>query len=198
MTRVWSLCLLWGWMSVGCLQGQVLIYDAMFYGEKVGTMTVNRHVSGNQSEIRAETHLAIRALVQTDLKVIYHSVFQDGKLLHSSTENQRDGRVIANSKGWQEGGNYHFTRDGQRRSYSQPIVHSATSMFFLEPRGVSQVFSERIGEYVPLERQSDGRYALKLPSGDINYYTYRNNQLTEIEINYGWFSMTYVLRQTPR
>ncbi len=193
---MFRLLLLVGLLLGHCLPGlaQELTYDALFRGDKVGYMKVSRQVSGGKVILVSETHLNVSFLLSVKLDMTFRSVFEEGKLVESLAESYRDGSLNGRSKGWRQGEAYHVDRDGQRLIVHQPIHHCVTSIHFAEPRNLGHVYSERWGEFLKMEKLPDGRYGLHLPSGEVNYYRYQNNQLTHLVVNHGWFAMEFVLR----
>ena len=48
-------------------------------------------------------------------------------------------------------------------------------------KGISKLFTERIGEAYTLTDLGSGRYEYKIPNGDKNVYVYKNGELVETE-----------------
>lgn len=71
------------------------------------------------------------------------------------------------------------------------LQFTTVKLYFQEPVGINQVYSERFLEYCPLEFTGDHKYKLYLPNGKINYYTYANNSLVEVFVDRTWFNLKF-------
>jgi hypothetical protein len=56
-----------------------------------------------------------------------------------------------------------------------------TSLYFTEPKGVDEVFSEVYLQYLKVEAIAPGTYETKLPKGGKMTYTYSGGKLTRIK-----------------
>jgi hypothetical protein len=68
---------------------------------------------------------------------------------------------------------------------------STAKLYFQEPRGIEEVYSERFLQYCRLEAQEDHQYKLYLPDGKINYYTYKDSELVKVDIERTWFNLEF-------
>ena len=71
------------------------------------------------------------------------------------------------------------------------VQFTTAKLYFQEPVGVSQVYSERFLLYCTLEPEGKHRYKLSLPGGKTNYYTYEDNNLSEVYIDRTWFNLEF-------
>lgn len=69
---------------------------------------------------------------------------------------------------------YSFTKEGTYSvlPHGPDIFWTTARMYFEEPIGIKQVFAERHGKYLQISQVDDHSYALTLPSGRVNTYTY--------------------------
>lgn len=175
--------------------GQTLHYDAFFRGEKVGYMKVVEQKNGNTSITKSETHLKVSMVWSVEILMTFEIEFTNGTMVRSLTKSYKDGELDGTSNGYRQGARYIVNQDGTEKTVNSPeIPYCVTNIHFYKPHGVSHVYSERWGEFLKFEKESDGRYGLHLPNGNVNYYTYSGNVVRELEVNYGWFSMEFRLR----
>lgn len=175
---------------------QTLYYDAFFRGEKVGHMKVVEKKNGNSSITTSETHLTVSMVLSVEILMTFEIEFSNGTMVRSLTESYRDGELDGKSSGYRQGAHYIVDQDGNRKTVNSPqIPYCVTNIHFRKPQGVNQIYSERWGEFLKFERESDGRYGLHLPNGNVNYYRYSGDVVTHLEVNYGWFSMEFRLRE---
>lgn len=62
------------------------------------------------------------------------------------------------------------------------IIYSVVDLYFREPLGLSQIYSNIHGKFLTLLHLGAHRYKMTLPDGKETYYTYFNNELISIEI----------------
>lgn len=175
---------------------QEYYYDAYFRGDKVGYMKVVKQQEGAITTIHSETNLEVSLVMNVTFFMIFDSEFDQGNLRRSLAKSYRDGDLEGKSTGSRSGDRYIVDQDGERKMVHAPeIVHTVINIHYGRPSGTNQVFSERWGEFLLFEQERDGRYGLHLPNGNVNYYTYSGNVVRELEVNYGWFSMEFRLRE---
>ena len=68
---------------------------------------------------------------------------------------------------------------------------TSVMLYYQEPVGIEQVYSERFLEYCNLEAMDDQKYKLYLPNGTVNYYTYGEGMLQEIFVDRSWFNLRF-------
>ena len=71
------------------------------------------------------------------------------------------------------------------------INFSTVRLYFEEPVGISKIYSESFLDFGTLESLGDHVYKLTLPDESINYYTYKNGELTEVSVNRTLFNLTF-------
>lgn len=93
----------------------------------------------------------------------------------------------------QEHNNYHVFQYPHKSYilYSTDLRFSTAKLYFQEPEGIQEVYSERFLQYCRLEAQEDHRYKLYLPDGKVNYYTYEDNELVKVVIERTWFNLEF-------
>lgn len=158
-------------------------------------MKVAEEKNGNTSITTSETHLKVSMVLSVEILMTFEIEFANGTMVRSLTKSYRDGELDGTSNGYRQGASYIVDQDGTRKSVNSPqIPYCVTNIHFYQPRGVSHVYSERWGEFLKFEKESDGRYGLHLPNGNVNYYRYSGDVVSLLEVNYGWFSMEFRLR----
>lgn len=177
------------------LVAQDLYYDAFFRGDRVGYMKVSQSNEGEKTIARSETKLTVSMLLSVDLLVQFETEFRNGNMVKSNATSYRDGELNGQSIGWRSGVSYIVNQDGERKTVVAPSIdRCVTTIHWMKPEGQSQIYSERWGQFLKVTKESDGRYGLHLPNGDVNYYRYSGNVATSLEVNHGWFSMEFKLR----
>ena len=68
---------------------------------------------------------------------------------------------------------------------------TTAKLYFQEPVGIRNVYSERFLQPCRLEDQGDHTYKLHLPDNKTNYYTYKDRQLVAVSIERTWFNLEF-------
>lgn len=71
------------------------------------------------------------------------------------------------------------------------ISFPAALLYFKEPIGIKQIYSERFLEYCPIESSGDHKYVIHLPNGKENIYTYENGMLKMVYVDRTWFNIEF-------
>lgn len=178
------------------LVGQNMYYDAYFRGDRVGYMKVSQSREDEKTIARSETKLTVSMVLSVDLLVQFETEFRNGNMVKSKAISYKDGELNGESIGYRSGVSYIVNQDGERKTVVAPSIdRSVTTIHWKKPVGQSKIYSERWGEFLDFTIESDGRYGLHLPNGDVNYYRYSGDVVTSFEVNHGWFSMEFKLRR---
>lgn len=178
------------------LLAQVKSYNIILAGNEIGTITAIRtEISGaHHYDIKSEVHFKV-------LWKKYHRT-TDNELVHkgdqilSSYSNIRMNDVLEDSAA------LHLNKKGEYEIYIEPerevemdnisIIFPAALLYFKEPKGVNEIFSERFLEHCSIKSKSEGKYVLELPNGKENVYTYVNGELQEVFVDRNWFNLRFI------
>jgi hypothetical protein len=159
---------------------QKLRYEIFLMGNKIGETTIEKRDSGNIS------HYILRSL--SDAKVLFiekksamsTDVLYDqaGKMLSSIFENIKNDEKFFTRSLWQNN-KLDINKDGTKSVMPGAISFSSLLLYFTEPKDHQKVFSERLGAFFEMVRQSDGSYTASL-DGNTSQYTYKGGKLTEL------------------
>ena len=174
---------------------QNLVYDGYKGDDHIGSMTVTRKKSGDNWIYTSDAKVSVSFLLSFDLQFTYKAVFANGKLVSSWIKNYRDGKLTDHSSGELMGPDFHIMHNGDKKVlYKANIDYCILKSYFEEPIGRKEIFSERWGEYIPAKEIEKGKYQVKLPNGNTNYFTYKNGTCKELELNHMLASVRFVLR----
>lgn len=68
------------------------------------------------------------------------------------------------------------------RLSNTPINFSTIGLYFIEPKALTNIFSDNLGKFYNLTQVSNGVYECKTDDGLKNIYKYRNGNLYELEL----------------
>lgn len=176
-------------------QTETLIYDLNAAGSTIGTLTAIKETKGNLVTYTSNSDVTIHFFGETkvliSLKVIY-----DSGILQSSTYNVlKDGQPYDNATLHLENGIYTFIRKGNSSKIEKPIMVSANTLYFDEPKNVDRIFAELEGIYKNIAVSSDNTYLLTDPGNHhTNTYVYAEGILQNATIDHAIVNFTLTLR----
>lgn len=157
-------------------------YEVELSGKKIGELTVSKAVKGTATTYKLESSSEVKVLFTTKKNyVLMNVIYKDGKLISSNCKNEINGEVDNYANITWDGSKYDVTNEKGKLTYSTPVTFSVISLYFQEPKGMTELFTERVGEKYPLKYLGDGRYEYKIPNGDKNVYVYKDGELVETE-----------------
>lgn len=169
-------------LSISMLMAQTRKYEVVLSGDKIGELTATRTVKGAFTTYKLESKSEAKVLFTTKKNYVLMDVtYKDGKLISSYCKNEVNDEVDNYASISWDGSKYNITNEKGKLTYTTPVTFSVISLYFNEPKGITNLFTERIGAAYPLKDLGSGRYEYKIPNGDKNIYVYQNGELTETE-----------------
>jgi hypothetical protein len=157
-------------------------YDVILSGNKIGELTVTRTIKGAFTTYKLESKSEAKVLFSTKKNYVLMDVtYKDGMLVSSYCKNEINDEVDNYASINWDGSKYNITNEKRKFTHPTAVNFSVISLYFSEPKGLKQLFTERIGEVYPLTDLGSGRYEYKIPNGDKNVYIYKNGELVETE-----------------
>ncbi|AWO01079.1 hypothetical protein DLD77_04875 [Chitinophaga alhagiae] len=165
--------------------GQSHTFEILFGNNAVGLLDVKQEPAGasRRITIRSRVQSKLLSRMETDIEVVYqHNVLHRARVTRIQARPNDDNRETLTEKADR---GYNVTRKGVRAPFPVPqIIFCVSDLYFTEPKEVKEVYSETLGRFLPIKRLADGRYALGLPEGRQNFYTYSKGRLAQVEVNH--------------
>lgn len=162
------------------------IYNVELFGKNIGTTTIEKSDNG-----KGETRYKLTSSTEVNIlfnnktsSMVFDVVYREGKLFSSYCKNVKDGVTEVTTIIW-DGTKYVIKKGSETLNLNQAIDFSAIRLYFMEPKGMPSIFSERIGEFCKFFSVAEGEYECKLANGVSNIYRYRNGVLYELEMSKG-------------
>lgn len=169
-------------LSCGILQAQKVQYDVILMGKKIGNMEVVKSNGdfGERYIVKSESSAKV-LFVKQDSKVSFDVLFKGGSLLNSIyVSEKKDDNLV--TKVQKVNNVYKVSSNEKSHQVSEPIVFSSVLMYFKEPIGISKVFVERVGSFLPLLKSAPGQYEYLQPDGTKSIFRYAQGKLKEVEL----------------
>ncbi|PWJ59019.1 hypothetical protein CLV98_103392 [Dyadobacter jejuensis] len=194
--------LLLGLLEVQTVEGyaQERFFTVQVGGKNVGQLTVfpmdtnlNRRFQRVESEFK---------FLFQEGKYSNRSAYANGLLLHSTSIHSLNGEMKEKTvTKYTINKTYDilfFNADGSKKDTRQivkPIYNTITNLYYQEPVGLKQVYSERFAEFCSIVPLSKQQYAVTMPDGKLNIFSYRSGQFIEMETEMIGFQLKVVPSQ---
>ncbi len=168
-------------------QKQEILFDVIFKDEKVGVL----HAQETRSESKSfkvltietsTTFLFIPIHVESEVTATQkNGVLLEGTAYRNASRKSSDVIATVTKIGARL---YKRERNGVKDKIKNlRITFCVVDLYFKEPVGVKQVFSNMYAEMLQLKRMKNGIYQLITPDNNNSLYTYRNGKLISIEVD---------------
>ena len=155
-------------------------YTATRDGKTVGWLRIISYQNGDEKSLSIESQLTIWMLLSFEAKALTVNKFKGSTLIKAAVCRTLNGKQKLNNEVQLIEGKYKIIRGDAELSVTSTIHHTVASLYFAEPVGVSEVFSEVYLCFVPLKKVANAAYASQLPDGGSMTYYYRLGKLTSI------------------
>ncbi|MCO5229816.1 MAG: hypothetical protein M9958_01540 [Chitinophagales bacterium] len=157
-------------------------FDVILMNKKIGEMSVSKIHSGSSERYSLNSETSAKVLfIKQDSKVNFNVVYNGGALVESFYKSEKkDDNII--TKVLKEGSLYKVNNNNQQSLVKDVIGFSSILMYFKEPIGITKVFVERFGGFLPLKKTAPNQYEYSQPDGTTSIYRYVQGVLKEIEL----------------
>lgn len=176
-----------------CTQAQKLKYTVRLKNDIIGMMQAER-TPGAKTKIKINSHISVQVLIRLELEYLMESVFEKGILLLSQTIQTANGREHANTTTSKEKDGYKVVTQKETTLYPHPEIRTnLCKLYFEEPLGISEVWSDTYGTMLKIKPAGKNRYQLILPDGKSNFYSYYKGICTLVETELPFGKVTFQL-----
>ncbi|GAB2770501.1 hypothetical protein GCM10027275_11450 [Rhabdobacter roseus] len=181
--------------------GQEVVYDVWLSGRNVGHLTVSPAQGGSPSH----QNLKVEGNINTFFyKVIYvgENTYEKGVLKTSLSSQHVNGQFKEKTQTYQKNEGYliaHTEEKKPRRLLPEmptPILNTVTSLYYREPVNYRQVYSERYGQMVTIDKVGPAAYKVNMPDGKATVYKYEGGRCQEVLARIAGLSLNFKLRET--
>ncbi|MFT3705098.1 MAG: hypothetical protein QM802_22215 [Agriterribacter sp.] len=157
-------------------------YDVIRSGKLVGHMVCNKYEKDGVVLFTNEVDVHISILMDIDIHNKVEGMYADGFLLKGSMERIVNGKPKKNNQIIWKTDKYLIDGNGTHTELNAKIAFTTVCLMYMEPEKIERVYSEGFRQYVSLKKIALHKYALQLPDGDYNYYTYKDGRCIELEV----------------
>jgi hypothetical protein len=162
---------------------QTYVYETRALGIHAGDMQITKKVRGNLEYYSITSKNSVNyVLGKIDVDHKTSVTYKDGVLQESFLRTDKNGEVDQFCSVSYDGQTYKIQTEKEKLTLSRPITASVVTLYFKEPVGLSEIFSEVFGRMVPVTEIKPHKYSINMPDGKKNTYTYENGIVVEVEV----------------
>ncbi len=163
-------------------------------GKQIGWMKLQKTDSANRMMLSLNSEVKTRFVFDIAIDVTDLATFEEGKLVHSATIRRTNNRTKLDKQTRRLGTKYEISQEGKTRLQSFPVIHAnLLSMYFFEPAGLQEIYSDMHERFIPVKRIKEGSYEVKFPDGNSNVFFYAGGLCTRIKIKHSFYTAEILL-----
>lgn len=177
--------------------GQTLLYDIYKGDDRIGEIVVEKVIRGSKVHYEANSEARFRLLWMNNLTTNTAAEFVNNELSYSMSKITLNDKIREHTITKKEGRFYSYFRHPEEnyKKEESPFRLSTVTLYYSEPSGVKQVFSENYQQLCDLKPIGTNAYELTLPGGKINQYFYKNGHLVEIKVFRTFVDLSFKLKE---
>ncbi|MEM7369500.1 MAG: DUF6134 family protein [Bacteroidota bacterium] len=168
-------------------QHQDRLYEIKALGTEIGSATVSKHISGDTTYYLTQSLLEVNLLIKKiRMEVTNRTNYYEGQLISSEATVVVNGKVhTSSSVVWQDPDYLVRIDNDPKEPINFPVVYSGTLLYFQEPQGIKEAFSETSGLFMRVEQEKEGQYTVTDLKNDRDMlHFYEEGVLTNIKIKH--------------
>ncbi len=168
----------------------------IYYGKKhIGNLTLSETRQQENMLIQVESEVKARLLFTFTAKGSETYRYRNDTLISSDLYRKVNNRISLDQKLVRKRNGYELSgQDHTRLLPVQDVRINLTRLFLREPTGATRIFSDRFGQWVPLEKTGPHQYEVTLPNGSRTIFSYQDGICQEV-LSLGTF---YRVRLIPK
>jgi hypothetical protein len=158
--------------------------EVTFKNKSIGKVVAIQEKSGSRSVIDVSTITDAKILmmpvhVESEINVQYQDgIMAKGIAFRHANRGDNDIHSTITRLGDL---NYKIERNGKTEKFNYDINFSVADLFFREPKGISNIFSNMYAKFLSIKEVNKGKYILVMPDKKSSTYTYDNGKLILVE-----------------
>jgi len=185
-----------------CLNGQLVninyssqsLYIATRNGKEIGWLKASRSETGNDKFLTTESNLAFNVLISFEAKAITANKFKGNILVRAGVYRTLNGRRKLNNELELAEGKYKIVKGEAGQPITRPITNTVVSIYFREPAGITEIFSEVYLCFIQLKKIGPAVYETLLPDGGSMIYSYSMGRLAQITAKTSYGTVQFDLK----
>ncbi|MES2649507.1 MAG: DUF6134 family protein [Bacteroidota bacterium] len=171
------------------------VYNIIRNNKIIGNLTVSSIKKNNQLFVRNEAKFNIQMVGSFAATAIATNTFRENTLMHATVQRTLNGKVKTDNEIKFNSGKYQVVKGKSSQEIKRVINYTVSSLFFIEPANVSEVFSEVYLQFLKVKKLAPAVYETNLPDGGLMTYTYHSGMLTNVVAKTNYATVQYQLKK---
>ncbi len=156
------------------VQAQQLVYGLFDGDKRIGEVYIKRENHDGIDKLESESIIKARFILSFRIYSYYRVWNDEHGMVSSYVKGMRNETVTGEATGYRYGNEYVTISDDEVFKTVTPVTTSLLELYYEEPVGLTKIFSERGGVYLPIKSLGNHRYELTKSSGRPTIYTYED------------------------
>lgn len=156
-------------------------------GTQIGTMGISRTDSADYIVYKTESEMHFNlVLKQIHISIVNRTLYHKGMLIRATNHAMVNGKLNSSSLIEWQGNQYQLLVDGETKPpVAEPVHHSGSLLYFDEPTGIKETFTESSGLFMPFKKLEAQTYQAEDPhNGRDITYQYAEGRISEVRIKH--------------
>ena len=164
---------------------EVVHFNILLFGDKVGTLIISKEVRADGSELYLLDSYSKAKILWTNHEntTHYEVVYKGGKLLSSKFKEIENGEVKRWTNVTWNGKQYDLDGYKGKRSFAEAPTCSVVTLYFQGVKSENRLFYEAEGDFSELKHPEDNTWEFKSSDGNRNVYHYVNGKAQNMEFH---------------
>ncbi|WP_194776616.1 DUF6134 family protein [Pararhodonellum marinum] len=171
-----------------------LQFTIVHQNSKIGWIKLQKSKSENRQIISLQSEISTRFIVKYIIIGIEESTFENGVLVNGAIWRVWNGQEKANKTIQKTPQGYQMHEKGQTEVIKLPsVTFNLHCLYFEEPKGLTEVFSDNYGRFFPISEIDNGLYAIVFPNQVQQRYLYKEGKLQEVTVKGPAYKLRFLL-----
>jgi len=163
------------------LSAQVLNFNVLLFGDKIGTMTVTRTFKSDTVTYILNTHSRAKILwMEYDDVSHITIVYKGSKLLSCKYTEDMNGKRKYFTNIMYDGKVHHVETKDSKRVFPVPVLPSLFALYYKEPTDYNKIFFESQLFTASIKTEKVHHYSFDTKEGNKNEYLYKNGEIDKL------------------
>jgi hypothetical protein len=162
---------------------QTVNMDVLMGVKNIGHITAQKKITGKTVNAALSSKVSVSFLIKVNVEQTIVSEYKDGKLMKADVV--RVSNISSENKktaiNW-NGSEYTILKDSVTITHKDPVTYCVLDLYFTEPVGLTKVFGETGGTYMPIKSLGNHQYELQVNDSKRDIFTYGDDgKLMQVE-----------------
>ena len=176
-------------------QEKLFHYDVMRNGSVIGYLNITEIIKGNivflklKSEVKTSLlFFSYRSNVTEDV------IFENGVMIYSFYYKKENGKETSREAKKTEDYFNVIENGSASLQHYIPVRNNILQLYINSPGMESKAYSNHFQQFLDIKKVAENRYRLTLPDKNYNYFNYKNDICTQVDVEQALFTIHFVLR----